>query len=322
MTIKFSIIMACYNGEKTVAKAIESIISQSGYDFELILVDDCSNDATPDILENYKNKDTRIRVVRMAKNSGGPAAPKNLGISCATGDVVMFCDQDDQYLPGRIKLFGDIFTVKSDVEVLFCDYLLNKDDKQVSYLKDVRNFTSRAGDYLTNVEGDLYEASRFIGCMASGIDTGMATLSVAIRRSILSRLDYCFSVNYRIVDDIDLWYRLAVFAKIFFVNKPLAVYFSHDSNLSKNKELNAEESIRFHRINFARNCEYLTRAELLEAKALVSRMAYRNASVFSFNRDLCEAFCAESLWYQFSWMAFKPYIRCKLSRFPGLGFLG
>lgn len=317
----FSIVMACYNGEKTIARAIESIISQSDYGYELILVDDCSTDSTPDILEGYRVIDGRIKVLRTVRNSGGPATPKNLGISCAVGDVIMFCDQDDQYLPGRIKEFGDVFSTRADVDVLFCDYFLNKNGLQTAYLKDVRNFPSRAKTYLVECEGGLYATKRFLGCMASGIDTGMATISVAIRRCVFARLDYCFSIDYRIVDDIDLWYRLASFARVFYIDKPLAVYFVHGSNLSRNKELNAKESIRFHRINFARFREYLTKGELLDARALVSRMAYRNASVFSRDRDLCEAFCEESLWYQFSWRAFKSYVRCRVSRIPGFGFL-
>lgn len=91
--ILFSIVVPVYKVEKYLSRCIESILHQSYGNFELILVDDGSPDDSPRICDEYSKIDKRVHVIH-AENSGVSAA-RNLGISFATGDWVLFSDSDD-----------------------------------------------------------------------------------------------------------------------------------------------------------------------------------------------------------------------------------
>ncbi len=88
-----SIIVPCYNVEKYVEKCIDSILSNTYQDFECILIDDCSTDATLEKIEQYQY-DPRIRIIKKANNQGQSAA-RNDGIAAANGEFLFFIDADD-----------------------------------------------------------------------------------------------------------------------------------------------------------------------------------------------------------------------------------
>ncbi len=93
-----SAIIAVYNGEGCVARAIDSVLAQQFESFELIVVDDASRDATPRVLAGYGD---RLRVIRRKKNRG-LAAARNRAVDRAHGAFVAFLDADDVWLPGRL----------------------------------------------------------------------------------------------------------------------------------------------------------------------------------------------------------------------------
>ena len=88
-----SIIIPVYNAEKYLRRCIESVLSQSFTDFELILVDDGSKDQSPQICDEYSSQDTRVRVIH--KVNGGVSAARNDGLDIAKGEYVTFIDSDD-----------------------------------------------------------------------------------------------------------------------------------------------------------------------------------------------------------------------------------
>lgn len=90
----FSVIVPVYKVEKFLIPCIESVISQTFSDFELILVDDGSPDNCPKICDDYAKKDSRIKVIH--KENGGLASARKKGIEFATGDYVLNLDSDDK----------------------------------------------------------------------------------------------------------------------------------------------------------------------------------------------------------------------------------
>ena len=90
---KFSVIVPVYNVEKYVRQCIESVLNQSFKDFEVIVIDDCGNDNSMQIVEEYKN-DKRIKIVRHNKNLG-LAAARNSGLKNAKGKYIVCLDSDD-----------------------------------------------------------------------------------------------------------------------------------------------------------------------------------------------------------------------------------
>ncbi len=97
---KVSIIIPCYNVQEYIAQCLDSVLTQTHTNLEIIVVDDGSTDNTYTILEEYAQKDTRIRVIR--KENRGLAAARNTGIEAATGEYLVLLDSDDVMLPEKI----------------------------------------------------------------------------------------------------------------------------------------------------------------------------------------------------------------------------
>lgn len=90
---QISVIIPCYNIDKFLSKCIESILIQTFEDFELILIDDGSNDSTFGICEEYQKRDSRVKV--FSHQNKGVSYTRNRGIALAEGECIMFIDGDD-----------------------------------------------------------------------------------------------------------------------------------------------------------------------------------------------------------------------------------
>lgn len=98
---EISVVIATYNRAGTLPRAVDSVLAQAGADFELIVIDDGSTDATPRYLGALA--DPRI-VARRAERNLGPSGARNLGLELARAPFVAFLDSDDAYLPGRLAV--------------------------------------------------------------------------------------------------------------------------------------------------------------------------------------------------------------------------
>lgn len=96
-----SIIIPVYNVERYLDECIQSVLSQSYQDLEIIFVDDVSPDGCPKMCDEYALKDNRIKVVHREKN-GGLSAARNSGLKVAVGEYVYFLDSDDKLFPNSI----------------------------------------------------------------------------------------------------------------------------------------------------------------------------------------------------------------------------
>lgn len=114
----FSVIVPIYNVEKYLPRCIESVLSQTFFDFELILVDDGSPDNCPKICENYAEKDQRIKVIH--KENGGLVSARQAGIKVAQGDYIFNLDGDDALCPDALESAYKIITETNADIVSFC----------------------------------------------------------------------------------------------------------------------------------------------------------------------------------------------------------
>lgn len=110
---KISVIVPVYNSEKYLPKCIDSILSQTYTDFELILVNDGSKDGSGDICDEYAQKDTRVRVFH--KENGGVSSARNLGLEEAKGEWIAFVDSDDWVEEGYLKELYDDTNLGGDL---------------------------------------------------------------------------------------------------------------------------------------------------------------------------------------------------------------
>ena len=118
---KVSIIIPTYNSARFIDRTIQSILDQTYTDWELILIDDCSPDNTRELLEMWQKKDSRIHVIFLEKNSGGPAHPKNVAIKEARGIYIAYLDHDDVWLPRKLEKQIAILEKDPEIGLISCE---------------------------------------------------------------------------------------------------------------------------------------------------------------------------------------------------------
>ena len=118
--MKFSIIIPVYNGEEHLADAVKCLQSQDFADWEAVVVDDGSTDATPQIADALAQKDTRIRVLHQP--NGGVSVARNRGLDEARGDWIVWLDADDSYVPGALKRIAGLVDANADCNCLQFPY--------------------------------------------------------------------------------------------------------------------------------------------------------------------------------------------------------
>lgn len=129
-----SIIIPIYNTAPYLPECIDSILSQSFKDIELLLINDGSTDGGGTLCDEYARKDCRIRVFH--KENGGVSSARNLGLDNASGEWVYFVDSDDQVLPGGLQTMVDC--VSDDVDIVLGGYKRYNESGDVIYEIDDR----------------------------------------------------------------------------------------------------------------------------------------------------------------------------------------
>lgn len=156
---KVSIIVPVYNTEKYIKECLESIIKQTYTNIEIIIINDGSTDKSQDIIEEYKNKDSRIKAIK--QENSGVSFSRNIGINVATGNYIMFVDSDDIIIQNYIEQMIDILkkynldiikssfkkfnnntSISTNVSFFKEDYkIINKDEINKLFIKTT-NFNS------------------------------------------------------------------------------------------------------------------------------------------------------------------------------------
>ncbi|MER5176807.1 CDP-glycerol glycerophosphotransferase family protein [Streptomyces sp. NPDC002896] len=119
---RFSVIVPVYDVQAYLHACLESVLSQSFTDFELIAVDDCSPDGSGAIVDEFAARDPRVTAVHLPENLGlGPA--RNAGLERATGEYVIFLDSDDTLTPHALQAISDRIKDTDQPDVLVYDYV-------------------------------------------------------------------------------------------------------------------------------------------------------------------------------------------------------
>lgn len=137
---KVSIIMPVYNAEKYVSEAIESVRNQSYSDWELLIVDDGSQDRSVCVVESYREKDNRIRLLQNTSGEHGPGAARNFGMEHVTGKYTYFLDADD-WIDGDLLQDAVALAEKTGADIVPFGYVIEDRGKQIQKpLMPVGNF--------------------------------------------------------------------------------------------------------------------------------------------------------------------------------------
>ena len=111
-----SVVIPSYNRSNTIERAVKSVLAQPGVDLEVIVVDDCSDDNSGEVVRGMG--DERVRFVRLDARSGACVA-RNRGVQEARGDVIAFQDSDDEWLPDKLEIQLKALD-DSGADVCFC----------------------------------------------------------------------------------------------------------------------------------------------------------------------------------------------------------
>jgi CRISPR system Cascade subunit CasB len=118
---RFSVIVPAYKVQAYLHECLESVLSQSYPDLEVIAVDDCSPDACGEIIDEFAARDPRVRPLHLSENVGLGRA-RNAGMAQATGDYLLFLDSDDTLTPDALLAIADRLKETGEPDVLVYDY--------------------------------------------------------------------------------------------------------------------------------------------------------------------------------------------------------
>ncbi len=131
-----SIIIPVYNAAHYLKETVESVLSQTYSDFELILINDGSTDSSGELCDELATQDSRIRVVH--KQNGGVASARNRGLDEAKGEYIGWVDSDDIVSPNMYKVLYDA-AVKYDADIVQCSHVREVQKLQIEYLNELPN---------------------------------------------------------------------------------------------------------------------------------------------------------------------------------------
>ena len=117
-----SIVLPVYNGQRYVKDSIASCLNQTLTDFELIIVDDCSQDRTPAIVDEFAQMDTRVKVIRNKQNRKLPAS-LNVGFTQARGSYHTWTSDDNVYAPTALEEMLSYLQTHQHIDAVYCDYV-------------------------------------------------------------------------------------------------------------------------------------------------------------------------------------------------------
>ena len=204
-----SVIMNCRNGERYLIKSVKSVIQQTYKNWELIFFDNCSTDKSKKIIKSFTDK--RIKYFNSKKFLNLYDA-RNLAIRKSKGRYVSFLDTDDLWT--KDKLQQQVYFLKKNkgVKILFSNYFILEENKNKNTIKHRKNLPSG------NITQKLLD------------NYSIGILTVFIEKNIFKK--FKIKKNYNIIGDFDFFIKLSRKFRIFSIQKPLAFYRIHDSNLS------------------------------------------------------------------------------------------
>ena len=214
-----SVIMNCFNGEKYLREAVNSVIKQNYENWEIIFWDNQSTDKSAEIFKSYKDK--RLKYYYASSHSGILDEARNYALKKANGDFIAFLDVDDWWLPNKLEKQMPLFD-DSDVGLVYGNtwLLFEKKKKKKIYKKKILP-TGMILDELLH-------------------DYVIGSATYVIRKKSLDSLEYHFNKHFHIIGDFDLNTRLAAKWKVNCVQDPVATARIHGKNeslLNKNKEI-------------------------------------------------------------------------------------
>lgn len=220
-----SVVIPLYQTERYIAEALGSVLAQTFTDFEVIVVDDGSNDRGPEIARS--TNDARVRVV--TQENRGLAGARNTGIRESTAPLIAFLDADDRWAPAKLERHAELLARQPQTGVTFCASRLVDDDGAALGLnqRPARQMFPASYIFCRNP----------VGNGSAPVIRRAALDAVAFHDASLNRTCW-FDEGFRQSEDIECWTRIAATTpwQFAFVDEPLTDYRVNSGGLSANTD--------------------------------------------------------------------------------------
>ena len=208
-----TVLIPAYNAAATIGRAIDSVLAQTYTDYEIIVVDDGSRDATSEIVQSYGAAE--IRLLRLSSNQGASSAV-NEGLKLARGEFIAFLDADDEWLPRKLTLQVDALTRNPAAAIATCGCRFVDAEGNV-----FREFGIPPASTGKSEVWRLLLAATFI-----------AKPCVVARMEALRRVGP-FDVELPVAEDQNMWIRLAMQGEVEFISEYLTIVHESPGSLTK-----------------------------------------------------------------------------------------
>ena len=243
-----SIILNCYNGEKYLQQALNSIEKQSYKNWELIFWDNRSTDNSKNIFKSFKNKKFKYY---FSKKHTSLYKARNLAIKKSRGQFISFIDVDDLWEKNKLKDQVKLFLRNKHVSLIYSNLWIQNENLKKRKLYWKKDLPS----------GIIYK--KIIKDYCIGI------ITVMIKKNILSKKN-AFDPKYNVIGDFDLFTRLAKKNKFMAVQAPLATYRVHGENLSIKNRIKEIDELK----DWLRNNKY--KLQSFEKKIIQNKIDIRH----------------------------------------------
>lgn len=216
-----SIIVTTFNRQKLLRETVDSILSQTFSNFELIVVDNMSEDGTKEYIGGIS--DNRVKYFRNP-NGGVIAVNRNFGIQNSRGVYIAFCDDDDLWYPTKLDQQVILLNKNTDVALCYTQAESFLDDKIVAQRMN-RRYVYR-NHFSALLRGNYFPNS-----------------SVIVRSFVFKELGL-LTENPSLREDYEMWLRIAKYYKLKGIEASLIRYRMHSSNVAGNRALETLRAIR------------------------------------------------------------------------------
>lgn len=191
--IVISIILPVFNSEKTIAKAINSIVCQECEKIELIIIDDGSDDHTIDIIEEYERKYKFVKVIKSSHR--GVSYSRNIGIMKSSGDFIMFMDSDDFFVEDSLKCYLEKIYEYTDIDVFVSNYYRQINNHEYPVIEKGLN-CKNLNDFLATGKEKMKENYIESNCIMGSV------WRCAFKKNFLSCNNILFDEKLRLNEDL------------------------------------------------------------------------------------------------------------------------